>query len=106
MNSKQLGRLAVKWSGFGIGFAVTSYAAYAAVTFIRYGSPKPARGGNADALLDIFMPNYEIVDRHSVRIAAPADVTLFAATEMDLESRPIIRAIFKGREFILRSKPD
>jgi len=54
----------------------------------------------------MFIRNYEVVDRHKVRVAAPAAVALSAAAEMDLESCAIIRGIFKGRELILRSKPD
>src|SRR5262249_17607534 len=101
MNSKQLVRLAAKWSAMDFGLAAFSYAAYAATTFLQYGRPKIGKGFNADPLLDIFMPNYEVVDRHSIQIAAPADVVLTAATETDIEKCPVIRAIFKGRGFIL-----
>jgi hypothetical protein len=52
------------------------------------------------------MPNYEVVERHHIQIAAPADVTLKAATEAQIENCPLIRAIFRGREFILGSRPD
>src|SRR5262245_52512943 len=101
MNSKQLARFAAKWSAVGFGLAAFSYATYAATTFVRYGRPRRGRASNADPLLDIFMPNYEVVDRHSVQIAAPADVVLTAATEVDIEKCPLIRAIFKSRELIL-----
>jgi hypothetical protein len=106
MNAKKLTRYAAKWLVAGIGFAATSYATYVCITFLRYGKPKRAKGEDADSLLDILMPNYEVADRHRVRIAAPADVVLATATEMDLESCGVIRGIFKAREFILRSKPD
>jgi hypothetical protein len=49
------------------------------------------------------MPNYEVVERHHVRVAAPAEITFAAATEMDLQQSAIVRAIFKGREWILGS---
>jgi hypothetical protein len=52
------------------------------------------------------MPLYEIADRHKIRVDAPAEVVLSAAREMDLERSAIIRAIFKGREWIVRSKSD
>ncbi len=52
------------------------------------------------------MPCYDVGDRHRMRIDAPAEVALSAATEMDLESCAVVRAIFKGREWILRGKPD
>jgi hypothetical protein len=106
MKSKQLARFATKWSAAGIGLAAFSYATYAVTTFLRYGRPGRSKESDADAVLDIFMPNYEVVDRHSVRIAAPANVVLTAATEVDIEKCPLIRAIFKSRELILGGKPD
>jgi hypothetical protein len=51
------------------------------------------------------MPTYEVTERHHVRIAAPAGITLAAATEMDLEQSPMVRAIFRAREWIMRSHP-
>ena len=63
------------------------------------------RAGQADALLDRFMPQHDIVERHSVSVAAPADVALAAACEADLAASPIIRAIFRAREIVLRSTP-
>jgi hypothetical protein len=106
MKSKQLARFAAKWSAAGVGLAAFSYATYAATAFLRYGRPRRSKGSNADSVLDIFMPNYEVVDRHSVRIAAPADVVLTAATEINIEKYPLIRAIFKSRELILGGEPD
>ncbi|HMF01056.1 MAG TPA: hypothetical protein VKK06_14305 [Terriglobia bacterium] len=106
MKSKQLARFATKWSAVGISLAAFSYATYAATTFLRYGRPRRSKGSKADPVLDIFMPNYEVVDRHSVRIAVPAEVVLTAAAEVDIEKCPLIRAIFKSRELILGGKPD
>jgi hypothetical protein len=106
MNTKELTRFATKWSALGVGLAAFSYATYVSANFIRYGRPKLAKGADADALLDTFMPTYEVVDRRSAHIAAPADVALATATEMDFESCPLIRAIFKTRELILRSERD
>ena len=59
-----------------------------------------------DALLDEFMRDYDVRERHELAVAAPADVTLAAAKEMELDGSPIVRAIFRARELILRSKPD
>ncbi len=106
MNSKRLVRLAARWSAMAGGAAALSYAVYVTATFVRYGKPSKSEGSKADTVLDIFMPSYDVVDRHSVRIAAPADVVLTAAAEMDIETCPVIRAIFKTREFILRSESD
>jgi hypothetical protein len=60
----------------------------------------------ADRLLDEFIPAYEVVERHQVRVAAPATIALAAACDMDLAQSAIIRSIFKGRELILGAQPD
>jgi len=102
------GRLgaAVRWTAAGAGFAAGTYAALAATAWCRYGRVADrSAGDDADALLDHFMPDYEIVERHHVGVAAPADVVLAAASEMFLERSPIIRAIFKARELVMRSRP-
>jgi hypothetical protein len=97
---------AVRWLAAGIGFAAGAYGTYAGLTWSRYGRVAPPRAEDADALLDLFMPEYEVVERHQIRVAAPADVTLAAAREMDLLQLPLVRVIFKGRELILGSTPD
>ena len=95
-----------KWLATGAGIAGASYATYVAATWFRYGHPKRARGDAADALLDTFMRDHDVCERHEVEVAAPADVTFAAAKEMELDSSRIIRAIFKARELILRGTPD
>ena len=98
--------LAGRWLAAGVGLAAASYAAYAATTWFRYGHvTHQAGGGDADALLDTFMPTYDVAERHQVRIAAPAATTLEAATEMDLQRSATVRGIFKAREWIMRSHP-
>ena len=47
----------------------------------------------------------EIVERHQVKVAAPADITFSTACAMDLQDSAIIRAIFKARELLLCAKP-
>jgi hypothetical protein len=59
-----------------------------------------------DSLLDQFIPKYEVVERHAVRVAAPANIAFDAACELKPQDCRTIRAIFKGRELILRSKPE
>jgi hypothetical protein len=96
---------AIRRAAEAAGLAAGVYAGYAAVTWFRYGHPSPPDPGEGDELLDRFMPNYEVVERHHVRVAAPADVTLIAARDVDLQSQPVVRAVFKGRELILGSSP-
>jgi hypothetical protein len=44
------------------------------------------------------------VERHHVRIVAPAEITFSAACNMNLQQSSVVRAIFKGRELILGSE--
>jgi hypothetical protein len=104
MNSKQVIRSAAQWAAAGMGLATAAYATYVGITWFRYGKAKKADGEDADALLDMFMPNYEVVDRHKIRVATPADIALWAGTDIDLERCCAVRGIFKSRELILRSR--
>ena len=89
-----------------LGAAAAVYAGYAATTWLRYGNTRPADGDAADRVLDRMMPLYDIVERHHIDVAAPADVTFATACEQDLMALPIVRAIFRGRELLLGSEPD
>src|SRR6185503_13060377 len=60
----------------------------------------------ANTLLDRFMPSYDVVERHRIRVHAPAPITFAAATDMDLFQSLPIRAIFRGREWMMGSTPD
>jgi hypothetical protein len=93
----------LKWTA---GAAVAAYAGYVATAWIRYGRPAAPRDDATDTLLDRFMPVYDVVERHHIRVAAPAEITFAAACEADLMQSPIVRGIFKGRELILGSEPD
>ena len=99
-------RTAVRLVGAGFGLAVAAYAALAASTWYRYGSPQPAGAEDVDPLLDRFMSTYDVVERHHVRVLAPAEITLAAAREQDLLASPVTRAIFKTRELAFGSTPD
>jgi len=90
-----------------VGLVAGAYAAYAATAWCRYGHAKhPARRDEQDALLDRFMPTYDVVGRHHIRVAAPAAITFAAACEMDLLQSPVVRALIKTRELILGATPD
>lgn len=90
----------------GTGIAVAPYGAYVATTWLRYGRPRPPRGEANDALLDTFMRDYEVCERHKISVAEPAEVTLAAAKELVFDGSRIIRTIFRARELILRATPD
>lgn len=87
----------------GIGaVAASTYAAYVAVTWHRYGSR--GRDCPSDPLLDRFFPHYEVRECHARRVAAPADLTLAAAKEITLQQSPALRAIFALRSIPSRLK--
>jgi hypothetical protein len=90
----------------GVRLVGASYATHVASTWLRNGRPWRARGEAADPLLDSLMPEYDVCERHQIAVDAPADVTLAAAREIDLNDSVIVRAIFKGRELIMRSKAE
>lgn len=107
MNSEtRHGSPALRWFAAGAGFATALYATHAAFTWLRYGYPQRPASEEIDSLLDQFIPAYEVVERHSVHVAAPPETTLAAACEMDLLQSLIIRGIFKAREMMLGGHPD
>jgi hypothetical protein len=83
------------------GATALGYGVWAGVTWWRYGRVAARDRASDDALLDRFMPEYEVVERHSARIAAPAAQTLAALYDLDLEQSPILRAIFNTRAFVI-----
>jgi hypothetical protein len=99
-------RRVAQWLGLAAGAAAGAYAAFAALAWRRYGKLRRADSRDSDALLDRFMPEYEIVERHHVRVRAPAAVTFDAASEMDLNRSPVVRGIFRAREILLGATPD
>ena len=90
----------------GAGVALGGYGAYAAVSWYRYGRIPKVDRDERDDVLDRFMPAYEVVERHHIGVAAPAAVTMAAALEQNLFELPLVRAIFKAREIVLRATPD
>jgi hypothetical protein len=96
------GRLVSRGFVAGLALALGSYATYAAWAWLRYGRVAGrANADERDVLLDRFIPTYEIVERHHIRVAAPAATTFSAAMEMDLLSSPIVRTLVKGREWAM-----
>jgi hypothetical protein len=85
--------------------AAGAYAAYAATAWTRFGSPAPPSPDDDDDLLARFMPRYDVVERHHVKVNAPAATTLAAATAGEIDSA-VSRAIFRAREILLGATPD
>jgi hypothetical protein len=106
IEAKTMKKPAPNWLFLAVGVAAGAYAAYAGLTWRRYGRVRPPDSDETDALLDRFMPEYEVVERHHIRVGAPAAVTLDAANEMDVQALPVVRSIFRAREILLRATPD
>ena len=98
MTPRSVLRSTLRWSAAGVGLAAAGYAAYAGSTWARYGHAAGPSPDEHDELLDRFMPAYDVVERHHIRVAAPAAVTLAVAQDMVLLDLPVVRAVFKGRE--------
>jgi hypothetical protein len=96
---------ASRWAAGGLGLAALGYATYVGIAWYRYGA-LAADTEEADRVLDGFMPEYDVAERHNVRVAAPAHITLAAAAEMDLEQSTVIRGIFNARALVLGAGPD
>ena len=89
-----------------LGLATVGYAAASAFLWARYGHLSRAHDDEDDSMLDRFMPAYEIVERHHITVDAPAAITLAEASEQDLMSNPVIRAIFMARAIVLGSRKE
>ena len=90
-----------RWLAGAAAIGVGAYAATAAMLWMRYGHPAPARDDQRDLLLDQFMPLYDVATRHERRIGALPEDVLAAARQMDMLGSPIARAIFRTRELVL-----
>lgn len=77
-----------------------AYAAYVALTWVRFGERK-----RASSLLDAVMPEYDVRLHHAVTIHAPAAVAFDAMCHTDFERSPIVQALLRARAVILRAKP-
>ena len=91
--------------GIAAGALGTAYGSYVAWAWLAYGRPCRGRRDEADELLDQFMPRYDVVERHTTFVRAPAEITLAAACEMRLDESRIVRAVFRGREILLGARP-
>jgi len=100
------GRTVARWAALAMAGAAVTYAGLMTAAYLRYGHPQSPAPEESDALLDRFMPRYEVAERHHIRIAAPASVVLAAARDMDLMQGTVIRTIFSTRALVLRAKPD
>jgi hypothetical protein len=95
----------MRWTAGGLGLMAVGYAAILVTTWSRYGHVTSASPDERDPLLDRFMPEYDVAERHQVRVTAPAAITLAAAADTDLQRSRIVRSIFRARELVLGAEP-
>ena len=106
MKRTSYARQAGRWLCGGMGVVAAAYVAYVCSAWYRYGRIAEPAVEIRDPLLDQFMPRYDVVERHSIHVAAPTDTTLAVARQIDLQASALVRAIFKAREIILGAAPD
>ncbi|MCX6613593.1 MAG: hypothetical protein NTW74_22440 [Acidobacteria bacterium] len=82
----------------GLAASAAIYATYVGTTWLTYAKRKAK---DHDPLLDTFMPNYEVAERHTININAPAHLVFSTALQTNLEGSAIIRALFRSREALL-----
>lgn len=93
---------AARLAGAGVAAAALGWGGYAAVTWWRYG--RDAGAGPPNPLLDRFLPEPEVRERHQTRVHAPVEVTWAAVQDLDLERSPVVRGIFSARELLMGGK--
>ena len=89
-------------AGGAMGAAAIAGLGHMARTWYGYG--KSERDGQVDPILDRFMPDYEVRERHEIRVAAPVADTYAAARALDINRSRLVRAIFRGRELLMHGE--
>jgi hypothetical protein len=84
--------------------ALLLYASYAVITWTEFGD----HVGSAplDPLLDQFIPDWEIAERHETTVRAPSDRTYLSLRGLDFDDSRIIRAIFRLRQVVMGGRTD
>jgi hypothetical protein len=90
-----------KWLAAMAAGAAGVCVSYTGFAWWRYGRSRRPR--EIDPLLDKFLPEYEVLERHRSRVRAPQEVTFEAAWKLNLHQSKIVRAIFRARELFLGS---
>jgi hypothetical protein len=89
--------LAIAPLGVGSGFPF-SLTAIASLLVMEWGLlPKPSPESPAAA----FIAHPYVLERHEIEIAAPADLVFFDATRVNLQTLPLVRAIFRIRGWFM-----
>lgn len=106
MRERSLASFILRGVGSAAILAGAAYGGLVAYNRLKYGKVTPSSGMPSDSLLDRFLPDPEVVERHHILVDAPADVTMAAAKDFHLLDSPVVRAIIKMRELALGGTPD
>ena len=90
----------------GAGAAAAGYAGIVAWNRMRYGHACVATDPGHASLLDHFLPEPDVVASHQIAIAAPAEVVIDAAMQLEMLDSAVARSLFKLRELALGGEPD
>lgn len=64
-------------------------------------TPETVAGATGARLIERFMPRADVTERHETLVHAPADIVFDMARNFDLQSIPLVRAIFWLRALVL-----
>lgn len=106
MDGRKVMKTAARGLAATAAVAAAGYAALVVFNRVRYGDATISSGAGKDSLLDRFIPDPEVIEHHEIAIAAPADVVLATAKEMELLKSPVVSAIIRARELALGGEPD
>ena len=81
------------------GAAILAYLGYMVATWWEYGVQIGSE--NLDPLLDRFIPDWEVAERHEIEVSAPLDQTFLVFRTVDFEDSLIVRWIFRVRQFMM-----
>jgi hypothetical protein len=76
----------------GGGLLALPYAAYVGIAWFRYGRAEPDAGDTSrDPLVDRFIPEYEVAERHQIRYEALRMVEAEAERRARMAASPAMR---------------
>lgn len=96
----------MRWMGISAGITLAAYGAYTGFIWLRYGSARPSSRDEVDAILDQFMPSYDVAIRNDIQVDAPAAITQRAATGLDIQRLTVAGALFTARARLLGGTRD
>ena len=81
--------------------AALAYGIYFVSTWSSYGTVEVDPSTPNSALLDRFLPQYEVAERHEIRVHAPVSITYEIGKQADPNRSPWVRAIFQARQSLM-----